>query len=231
MQSGSSASSASASRVAATPTGSMPASVPASTPSFSLAVHPHARPAPGRGGGRSARIANLPTPPVDQPTTRYVIGSPQSSCSAGSGGRPRPTVGDRRPLDLVGADAQRGMEPLHRLVGEPLGQRSAEPAGRGERRRPERRPRRRARCAAAARWRRTLLIAPSTSGGVARVLQREHPLDLSGRREPPGHERPRARRGAPGRRVPAQWSSSASRLRVAQPSQAAPDCARRAARR
>src|SRR3954468_23264065 len=117
------ASSASASVVAATPSGSMPANAPASTPSFSaLCTH---TPASSRSGRRAiARIARRPTPPVDHPTTRYVIVPPGSvrRSGAGLGREAQAHVGDGRALDLVGADAQRRVETLHHLVGEPLGE-------------------------------------------------------------------------------------------------------------
>ncbi len=79
------------------------------------------------------------------------------------------------------------MEPLHLFVREPLGQRVAEPAGCGEHRRPERR-RADARDALQQLGCQDLAHGALDERWRPRVLQREHPLDLSGRREPPGHE-------------------------------------------
>ena len=177
----------------------MPASVPASTPSFSaLCTH---TPTSSRSGRRAiARIASRPTPPVDHPTTRYVM-SPSSS-GPGLGRKAQAHVGDRRPLDLVGPDAQRRVEPFHHLVGEPLRQRTAEPARRGRaRRRPSAvAPTRPMRCSSSVTH--TLLSAPSTNGRGAGVLQREHALDPADGREPVRHQTARARRAAPDRQCP-----------------------------
>ena len=165
-----------------------------------LAVHPHADELEvGPAGDRRGSPA-VPTPPVDHPTTRYVIGAPFSSQVRGLGREAQADVGDRRALDLVGArrsTSGAAARPARRRTTRAA---AAEPSGAVEHGvRPER-ARADARCAAAARSPSTLLIAPSTSGRVRLRPAARAPARRAGSREPAGHEIGERRRGARGRR-------------------------------
>ena len=186
------------------------------------AVHPHADQlevgAPGDRRGSPA----CPTPPVDHPTTRYVMVPPQSVLR-GLGRKAQAHVGDRRPLDLVGArrSASGGAaRPSRRRTTRAAVRRTSR--ARSSTAGAERAPRRRARCAAAARLRTPCSSRPRRAVARRRPAARA-PARPGGPRA--NHRVTRSRERVAehrGRAVPAQWSSSASRLRVAQPSHAAP---------